>query len=135
MNTNFLSILTFTPQIPNASRLPRQNRGKMNGQILSHQNGVQSVSYMQNSQDVNQSVVTAKSSGNQQVNSPGLSMNYLLPAFLCLVLVQFIWFWSVADFLRMVFVVIYSFYVLGSFQFSCLSVMSLEVFCTEKCWW
>ncbi|XP_038905827.1 polyadenylate-binding protein 7 [Benincasa hispida] len=55
------------PIIPNASRQPRQNRGKMNGPLLSHQNGVQSVSYMQNSQDANQSIVTAKSSGNQQV--------------------------------------------------------------------
>ncbi|KAL0555410.1 hypothetical protein IC582_009355 [Cucumis melo] len=54
------------PIIPTASRQPRQNRGKMNGPMLSHQNGIQSVSYMQNSQDANQSVVTAKSSGNQQ---------------------------------------------------------------------
>lgn len=78
----FLASLTFTPQIPTASRQPRQNRGKMNGPMLSHQNGIQSVSYMQNSQDANQSVVTAKSSGNQQVNCFGLSTNYSL-AFLC----------------------------------------------------
>ncbi|XP_022144571.1 polyadenylate-binding protein 7 [Momordica charantia] len=51
------------PVIPNAPRQPRQNRGKMNGQVLS-QNGAQPLSYMPNPQDSNP-VVTAKSSGNQ----------------------------------------------------------------------
>ncbi|KAG6580648.1 Polyadenylate-binding protein 7, partial [Cucurbita argyrosperma subsp. sororia] len=57
---------TPVPIIPNASRQPRQNRGKINGPMLSHQNGVQSVYYMHNSQDAHQPGVTDKSSGNQQ---------------------------------------------------------------------
>ncbi|KAG7017404.1 Polyadenylate-binding protein 7, partial [Cucurbita argyrosperma subsp. argyrosperma] len=58
---------TPVPIIPNASRQPRQNRGKINGPMLSHQNGVQSVYYMHNSQDAHQPGVIDKSSGNQQI--------------------------------------------------------------------
>lgn len=125
MNTIFLSILIFTSQIPNASRQPRQNRGKMNGPMLSHQNGVQAVSYMQNSQDANQSVVTTKSSGNQQVNCSGLSTKYSL-AFLCHRTCPIHLILELNGLYQNGFCGYLFFYLLGSLQFSCVELKGAD---------